>query len=1123
MLISLLPTEVSQRLKGSSHTHHSSLEHLVSFAAHLFEVPIAFISLIGTTEGSGQEVVACYGLDSGQCHTLQTSVWPYRFFSENLVLNNNETLNSPFEAALPGLEFWGSVFLRPGGAEGLPLGRLFLMDYNLRELTSTQIARLDELAGVIANQLEINLNELKNRQAQQSLQDAQARLEAIFEGVHQVILILDKDCKIVAFNKTFEQSVEAPFAQSVKIGASFLELIHPDKLTSFKASFQEVLEGNSFTMERAIPTLNGGVNWWQLHYSPVKLEDGEIKEVCLTARNINEGKEVEETLQRSIATSRALLDAIPDIMFRISRDGTVINFKAAKTFEVPFTPDYFMGKKISELLPADLAELVMEKVAATLQTNQLHTLEHALHLKDDWPGYYEARFVVSGPDQVMAIIRDITERRQSEQILQARARQQAAVAELGQQALIEVELSALLDHCTELVGRTLALEYSAVLELLPQPQAFIVRSGFGWPESTTGYISLGLGSNSLSGLTLLSREPCVIADWGNEPPSREATFMKRYNIISSISIVIDSDATHPFGLLLVHSTQHRTFTQDDLHFLQAVANILTNTIQRKRLEEAWWESQTRLKTVINNVPLILFATNEEGIFTLSEGKGLALLGTLPGQLVGHSIFEVYKDLPEVRLDFRRALAGEAFSTIIENNNLAFEVWSSPLHDNNGVVNGVIGVATDITERKRAEENLEARAHQQAVVAELGQRALAEPDLMSLLEQSTVLVAQTLQVEFVSLMELLPEEDAFLLKAGVGWRKEAIGNRTVGTDRKSLSGYTLLCQEPVIVQDWSTTNQFTSSYLMRQYNVVSSMSVIIHNHRGKQPYGALSVHTSQPRTFTQDDIHFIQAMANILAAAIERKKAEEELHKALEKEKELNELKSRFVSMTSHEFRTPLATILANSELLENYSHKWSEDKKRELFGRIETAVMRMTDLLNDVLLISKAEAGKLVFKPTVLNLVTLCYSLIEEVQLGVGSKHQLNLSISSNSQDMPLGWIDEKLFRHIFTNLLSNAVKYSGIGSTVYFELAYEPEAEQVVFQVRDAGIGIPPEDQPHLFEIFHRAKNVGTTPGTGLGLAIVKRSVEVHGGTIEVASQVGTGTTFKVILPLNNRGQSYE
>lgn len=250
---------------------------------------------------------------------------------------------------------------------------------------------------------------------------------------------------------------------------------------------------------------------------------------------------------------------------------------------------------------------------------------------------------------------------------------------------------------------------------------------------------------------------------------------------------------------------------------------------------------------------------------------------------------------------------------------------------------------------------------------------------------------------------------------------------------------------------------------------------------------------------------------------EQKQAQENIYQAIAKEKELVDLKSRFITTASHEFRTPLTTILGSAEAIERYYHKWTEEKKFTYLKRIQASVQHMTQLLNDVLVIAKAESGKLEFNPAPLDLIQFCRELTEEMQLRASNQHAITLNILSAAKGQVPGSViacmDEKLLRQIFSNLISNAMKYSPPSSEVYFKLAIAEAS--AIFQIQDSGIGIPPEDQERLFETFHRSQNVGNIPGTGLGLAIVKNSVNVHGGKISVHSEVGKGTTFTVLLPL--------
>ncbi|HBK23805.1 MAG TPA: hypothetical protein DDZ60_15305 [Planktothrix sp. UBA10369] len=252
---------------------------------------------------------------------------------------------------------------------------------------------------------------------------------------------------------------------------------------------------------------------------------------------------------------------------------------------------------------------------------------------------------------------------------------------------------------------------------------------------------------------------------------------------------------------------------------------------------------------------------------------------------------------------------------------------------------------------------------------------------------------------------------------------------------------------------------------------------------------------------------------------QRKYSEAEIQKALDQEKELNQLKSSFVSMISHEFRTPLTTILASAEALEHYSHKWDEQKKLTYLQRIQTTVHHLTELLNQVLLIGQGEAQKIPFQPSLINLESFCYSLIQEMQIGLKNEQRLRLIPPKHqvieTSNLPTEvYLDERLLRHILYNLISNAIKYSPQEGNIELKLNYHQN--QVILTLEDQGIGIPEEDQEHLFEPFHRAKNVGVIPGTGLGLTIVKKSVEIQGGMIQVHSKINLGTTITVIFPLS-------
>ena len=243
---------------------------------------------------------------------------------------------------------------------------------------------------------------------------------------------------------------------------------------------------------------------------------------------------------------------------------------------------------------------------------------------------------------------------------------------------------------------------------------------------------------------------------------------------------------------------------------------------------------------------------------------------------------------------------------------------------------------------------------------------------------------------------------------------------------------------------------------------------------------------------------------------QRKQAEAELLRTLAREKELGQLRSNFVSMVSHEFRTPLGIIQSSAEILEDYLESLDPAERKDHLQSICKNTRRMAGLMEEALLIGSLDAGKMEFKAASLELRTFARRLVDEVLSATDRRCPIELLLG----DMPAEiQADERLLRHIFTNLLTNAVKYSDAGQVVRFEIGRD-EAE-IVCAIRDQGIGIPEADREWLFNAFHRGRNVGDRPGTGLGLVIVKRCVDLHGGKIEVESKLGEGTAVTVRLPI--------
>ncbi|WP_375328690.1 ATP-binding protein [Microcystis sp. BLCC-F210] len=269
---------------------------------------------------------------------------------------------------------------------------------------------------------------------------------------------------------------------------------------------------------------------------------------------------------------------------------------------------------------------------------------------------------------------------------------------------------------------------------------------------------------------------------------------------------------------------------------------------------------------------------------------------------------------------------------------------------------------------------------------------------------------------------------------------------------------------------------------------------------------------------------LEILTRSLCYAIERKQMEEALRESnealkmsviertnqLEKAQELNQLKTEFVSMLSHDFRNPLNKILLSAGLLEESRDRLTKDQQVSYFRMIRSAIKDMDQLLTEVLLIGRADSGRLYCQFDPVDLLDYCQKLVESFIVKPENQSAIIFQIEGS---LERGLWDINLIKHILTNLLGNALKYSPQGNPIEFKIIVE--SEQVVFKIVDRGIGIPSKDKENLFKPFYRGSNVDNIQGTGLGLAIVGRCVEAHKGEIHLESEEGKGTKMTVILPI--------
>ncbi|HYE30350.1 MAG TPA: ATP-binding protein [Methylomirabilota bacterium] len=319
---------------------------------------------------------------------------------------------------------------------------------------------------------------------------------------------------------------------------------------------------------------------------------------------------------------------------------------------------------------------------------------------------------------------------------------------------------------------------------------------------------------------------------------------------------------------------------------------------------------------------------------------------------------------------------------------------------------------------------------------------------------------------------------------------------LGLERKDVIGKT--AQQIGIWRDAESRDAFTRELLAKGH--IRNREFVVHR-QGKPRQLTLSAELIE--------IGNEPCIVSVSADITERHEAERELLKTLARERELSQLKSRFVATISHEFRTPLGVILSSADILDRYWHRLQEAARREHLGSIRESAIEMARQMENVLVFGRSEANRLEFTPSPLRLRELCLKVVEQISTASETGRVIEIRTPS---EFPILMGDEALLSHILTNLLSNAVKYSPSGSKVECECRIEEPS--VILAVRDRGMGIPDQDKENLFSPFYRGSNVGRVPGTGMGLAIVKRCAELHGGEISVWSKQGEGTLVSVRFP---------
>ena len=558
--------------------------------------------------------------------------------------------------------------------------------------------------------------------------------------------------------------------------------------------------------------------------------------------------------------------------------------------------------------------------------------------------------------------------------------------------------------------------------------------------------------------------------------------------------------------------------------LRGFVKVTRDLTARKQAEEALRQSEERMRLMIDSVKdYAIFMLEPDGRVATWNPGAERLKGYAAREIIGQSFSRFYpeEDLaagkPARELETAAAegrFEEEGWRVRKDGSRFWASVVLSAVRNEAGTLVGYAKVTRDLTERKRIGEAILARAAQQAATARLGVYALEQPDSEALIRRAAETVRDTLGTEVVQLLELNAEGDRLVLRAGCGMPPGAIGRVTIPFEGLGSPSRPPEPRSP------------GAGAARRSPAATGGITATIHSTaRAHGLYGVLTANSSTPRVFSDDDLNFLQAVANVVAAGIERRRMEEQVLLAEQKtlEERARALQARealrerdeFISVAAHELRTPLTALQLKLQGLERGLRAGMREKRgsaANLETRLDGALRqteRLSSLIERLLDVSRIAAGRLELAPERFDLAALVHQVADDFKdpaAAVGSELRVNAA-----QSVEGSW-DRLRMEQVLVNLLSNAVKY-GAGRPVSVKL--DAAGDRVRLTVADEGIGIAPEDIGRIFTRFERAAPLRHYGGLGLGLYISRHIVDAHGGRIDVQSNLGQGSTFVVDLPL--------
>lgn len=916
-------------------------------------------------------------------------------------------------------------------------------------------------------------NEIKERKKiEMALRESESKYRHIIENAIEIIFLSDSQGRIIYVNDAAVKSSGYRFDEINTL--NYFDLVHPDyrqKVKNFY--FRQIIsrERNAY-FEFPFYSKSGDVKWWGQN-SNLIYDKGFFSGFQIIARDITERKQTEEALRNSEELYRNLVENINEIYYLVDSQGKITYASQNLKLGTGYSQEEVIGKSYVRFIHRDDRLSVTEFYQKCARNGTVDTNLEFRSLRKDGSFYWAEqitrilRSADGQPVEYRNVIRDITNRKRAEEAL-----------------------------------RNSEYKYKSIFDYAP--------IGI--------FQSLLNGNIRIANLTFAKILGCDSVEEVIQLNENEIYYDKN----ERISLI---DKFEPLGAAIGLEVRWKTkfnepiWVQLSFHCIKNRAGqteyfegYITDITNKKRIDEELKKSEERYRSLFEHTSAVMLLIDPDDGSIRGANKSAC-------DYYGYA----YQDLMKMNFSLIDLYSAENLKTFTGGDiTPGKDFYSShrlsdgdirDVEIHGGLVNinekvTIFLIVHDITKRRTAEKQLEEyKTHLENLVEERTEKLDKVNKLLKSEIEKLKVAEENIQDQLrfrQTLIDTIPNPIFF---CDTGKRYTGCNKAFEifhGLTNEQLRGKTVFDLAP----DRSLAefhNRMDDELLKNPGE--QKFETRIYNTLGKENF--VMVYKA---TFNKSD-GTVGGYVGILLDITEIKKLENEIRIALDKEKELSELKSRFISVASHEFRTPLTSILASADLLELYGRNWPESKYNEFITNIQNSVEYLNELINDVLTVSKSDSGNIKFNPAETDLLELINGILENVKMSATKSIKFEFKYK---MEETIFFVDAKLITQILSNVLSNAVKYSNEGGTVNFKA--EKDSKFLLFTVTDNGIGIPEEDLERLCEPFFRGQNVGSIPGTGLGLSIAKKSAEIHRGKLVVESKPNKGTKITVILEYKRR-----